>query len=66
MTIRFELDETKALSNLRKHGVAFDDAVGVFADPFAVMRPDHIGIICIIFARTADRKERKRYENQDH
>lgn len=42
MTIRFEWDETKALSNLRKHGVAFDDAVAVFADPFAVMRQDRI------------------------
>lgn len=98
MTIRFEWDETKALSNLRKHGVAFDDAVGVFADPFAVMRQDRIEggelrwqtlgrvgghlvllvahtvreapdgreVIRIISARTADRQERKRYENQDH
>ncbi|NCN71830.1 MAG: BrnT family toxin [Betaproteobacteria bacterium] len=42
MSIRFEWDEAKALRNLRKHGVAFDDAVGVFADPFAVMRQDRI------------------------
>jgi len=27
---------------LRKHGVAFDDAVGVFSDPFAIMRQDRI------------------------
>jgi uncharacterized protein len=42
MPIVFEWDETKALRNLRKNGVVFDDAVGVFADPFAVMRQDRI------------------------
>ncbi|MFZ4504561.1 MAG: BrnT family toxin [Methylovulum sp.] len=42
MSIVFEWDEVKALRNLRKHGVAFDDALGVFADPFAVMRQDRI------------------------
>jgi len=42
MSIQFEWDEAKALGNLRKHGVAFDDAVGVFSDPFAVMRQDRI------------------------
>jgi uncharacterized DUF497 family protein len=97
MSTIFEWDEAKALRNLRKHGVAFDDAVGVFADPFAVMRQDRIEggelrwqtlgridghlvllvahtvgetqddieIIRIISARSADRKERKLYENQD-
>ncbi|OIN92147.1 MAG: hypothetical protein AUJ20_08595 [Comamonadaceae bacterium CG1_02_60_18] len=42
MSIVFEWDEVKALRNLRKHGVAFDDAVGVFSDPFAIMRQDRI------------------------
>lgn len=42
MSIVFEWDEAKALRNLRKHGVAFDDAVGVFSDPFAIMRQDRI------------------------
>ena len=97
MSAIFEWDESKALRNLRKHGVAFDDAVWVFADPFAVMRQDRIEggelrwqtlgmvdghlvllvahtvgetqdnteVIRIISARRADRKERKRYENQD-
>ena len=96
--MRFEWDEAKALRNLCKHGVAFDDAVGVFADPFAVMKQDRIEggelrwqtigmveghlmllvahtfsetqddieVIRIISARIADRKERKRYENQDY
>lgn len=42
MSIVFEWDEAKVLRNLRKHGVAFDDAVGVFSDPFAIMRQDRI------------------------
>jgi uncharacterized DUF497 family protein len=36
----FEWDAAKAASNLRKHGVDFADAVGVFHDPFALSRPD--------------------------
>ena len=42
MTIKFEWNSAKALSILRKHGVAFDDAIAVFADPFAMMRQDRI------------------------
>lgn len=38
----FEWDEAKARTNERKHGVRFDDAVLVFADPFAVMEQDRI------------------------
>jgi uncharacterized protein len=29
----FEWDDTKALSNLAKHGVAFPEAIRVFGDP---------------------------------
>ena len=97
MAIRFEWDDAKAKHNLRKHGVAFDDAVAAFTDPFAIMKQDRIEggeqrwqtlgmvgdyvvllvahtvsepdegteVIRIISARAADRKERKRYENQD-
>ena len=97
MTMRFEWDETKAKSNLRKHGVAFEDAMLAFADPYAVSQQDRIEggeqrwqtlgmvnghlmllvahtvrddedgveIIRIISARAADRKERRRYE-QNH
>lgn len=36
----FEWDEAKAISNLRKHGVDFADAVGVFDDPLALSMPD--------------------------
>jgi uncharacterized protein len=32
----FEWDEDKARSNLAKHGVAFEEATTVFADPFAI------------------------------
>jgi uncharacterized protein len=32
----FDWDEAKNLSNLKKHGVSFEDAIGVFLDPFNV------------------------------
>jgi uncharacterized protein len=43
MTQRFEWDETKAVANLRKHGVPFEDAASVFSDPLAYTftDPDH-------------------------
>ena len=33
--IRFEWDRTKAGLNRRKHGVSFEEALTVFADPLA-------------------------------
>ena len=36
----FEWDEAKAVVNLRKHGVDFADAVGVFDDSRALSMPD--------------------------
>ncbi|MCX6639650.1 MAG: BrnT family toxin [bacterium] len=41
--MRFEWDKNKAESNLKKHGVTFDEAVSVFYDPFAATfaDPDH-------------------------
>ncbi len=36
----FEWDTGKAVSNLRKHGVSFDEAMTVFADPDALDGPD--------------------------
>ena len=38
----FEWDEAKAKTNERKHGVRFDDAILVFADPFALTEQDRI------------------------
>lgn len=38
--MQFEWDQRKAATNLRKHGVAFTDAIGVFSDPLARIFPD--------------------------
>ena len=36
MEIHFEWDQAKAISNLRKHGVSFEEASEVFRDPLAI------------------------------
>jgi len=36
----FEWDPGKAKSNLKKHGVGFDEASTVFGDPLALLMPD--------------------------
>ena len=43
MAVEFEWDAAKAKANLQKHGVAFDEALTVFADPLARVfdDPDH-------------------------
>lgn len=33
MALQFTWDEVKALANVRKHGVDFDEAMTVFSDP---------------------------------
>jgi uncharacterized protein len=38
--LRFEWDDLKAASNLRKHGVSFDEAVSVFGDGLALTFSD--------------------------
>lgn len=38
--IRFDWDPAKAASNLRKHGVSFEEAQSVFYDEFAVQFHD--------------------------
>ena len=38
----FEWDPVKAEANLRKHGVAFEDAVRVFADPSHISDAERI------------------------
>jgi uncharacterized DUF497 family protein len=40
--ILFEWDEAKAESNLRKHGIDFDDAIEVFYDPYTVVEQDRV------------------------
>jgi hypothetical protein len=39
----YEWDPKKAAANLKKHKVSFDEATGVFTDPFALTfdDPDH-------------------------
>jgi uncharacterized DUF497 family protein len=43
MSQQFEWDAAKAVRNLKKHGVSFEEAVSVFADPLALIYddPDH-------------------------
>jgi uncharacterized DUF497 family protein len=38
--VRFEWDEEKDAANQRKHGVGFESAARVFADPDYVLRED--------------------------
>lgn len=42
-TIIFDWDPAKAASNLRKHGVRFEEAMRVFVDPLALSLLDHDG-----------------------
>lgn len=42
MQIRFEWNPAKAVANVRKHGVSFETALRVFADPFALSIPERI------------------------
>ena len=37
---RFEWDDPKAASNLKKHGVSFEEAVSVFGDALALTFAD--------------------------
>ncbi|MBM4271660.1 MAG: BrnT family toxin [Deltaproteobacteria bacterium] len=43
--MRFEWDPKKAATNLKKHGVTFQEAATVFGDPLAItfQDPDHSG-----------------------
>ena len=40
--IRFEWDASKARSNLRKHGISFDDAMRVFNDPHVLTTRERV------------------------
>jgi uncharacterized DUF497 family protein len=41
--VRFTWDPRKAAANLRKHGVSFEEAATVFADPLALAVEDAVG-----------------------
>ena len=95
MDLRFEWDETKAKTNLSKHGVSFQEAQTVFLDPLARIFDDElhsvdelreiivghssdgrlllvsftereIGLVRIISARRATRRERNDYEENQY
>ena len=40
--VRYVWDQTKAIANIRKHGIAFETAIQVFADPFHVSLQDRV------------------------
>lgn len=40
MTVRIEWNSRKAATNLRKHGISFDEASTVFDDTLALIFPD--------------------------
>jgi len=40
MNYNFEWDPAKALSNLKKHGIRFEEAAEVFLDPLQLSIPD--------------------------
>ena len=40
MPYQFEWDAEKAVANLRKHGVSFDEAVTAFSDSLSILLPD--------------------------
>lgn len=40
MPLSFEWDDGKAKTNARKHGVSFEEAATVFADPLSLTIPD--------------------------
>ena len=41
--MKFEWDNNKAISNIKKHGVSFNEAVTIFNDPLSITfdDPDH-------------------------
>ena len=40
MALQFEWDSKKALSNKRKHGITFEEACTIFADPLSITISD--------------------------
>jgi uncharacterized DUF497 family protein len=40
MALIFEWSAKKAATNLRKHGVSFEEASSIFGDPYELMLPD--------------------------
>ena len=55
--MKFSWDEPKAKSNLAKHGVSFEEAVTVFADPLALVVEDveHVDRVILVGMATSGR-----------
>lgn len=43
MELEFEWDDAKAEANLEKHGIDFEDAIGIFEGPILEVRSDQKG-----------------------
>lgn len=77
-SVKFEWDSSKNSTNLSKHGVSFEEAIEVFADPNAieVYEAEHsaeedrykvIGMLqsrIVVSARKANREEKDIYEQE--
>ena len=53
--MRFSWHDAKAASNIKKHGVSFDEAATVFADPLAVVVEDALHDEMTIIIGISDR-----------
>jgi uncharacterized DUF497 family protein len=42
VSLTFEWDRGKAVKNLRKHGIEFEEAATVFGDPLSLTIPDEV------------------------
>lgn len=74
--IQFEWDEEKARTNQAKHGIAFEDAILVFEDPYVVSEQDRIvdgerrwqsvglvhGVLLLLVAHTSDTADDRQWE----
>jgi uncharacterized DUF497 family protein len=59
--VQFEWDRRKAIANLAKHGVSFEEATTVFGDPLTTTIPDPLHSKDEASARPATPRERRSY-----
>ena len=73
--MKFDWDEKKNASNLRKHGIFFEDAVFVFDDPLHISTADRVisgeqrwqtigmanGVVMLIVAHTLETEDDDEY-----
>lgn len=66
--MNFDWDEKKNLSNLKKHGIRFEDVIEVFKDPYALEATDefnsnrfirvgftfHKGVLFVVYEESTD------------